>query len=157
MSEGCAARLPHHCCRWQGRQLAGGFPQTPATAASVWCLLGGVTHQGLLVFGLSWVLTLSNYSQPLPFSLRAVSTFHEHICTLQTNQSKTRIVKGAIIWQPRPCAPLTCCSFLNHLCFPDSSCIPFNAILYGLLVCVTDAACSLMKQQQPRCKVSPVD
>lgn len=101
-----------------------------------------LTHQGLLVFGLSWVLTCSNYS----FSLRAVCVFHEHIRTLQTSQSKTSIVKGAITWQPRPCAPLTRCSFLNHLCFPISSCIPFNDALYGLLVCVTDAVCSLMKQ-----------
>lgn len=105
-----------------------------------------LTHQGLLVFGLSWVLTCSNYSQQLPFSLRAVRVFHGHIRTLQTSQCKTSIVKGAITWQPRPCAPLTRCSFLNHLCFPISSCIPFNDASYGLLVCVTDAVCSLMKQ-----------
>jgi len=129
----------------------------PTTAAEKWCLCGGVTQQGVLVFGLSWVLTLSNYSQELPFSLRAVSTFHEHIRSLQTSQGKTSIVKGAIIWQPRPCAPLTRCSFLNHFCFPVSSCIPFSGTLYRLLVCVTDTACSLMKQQQPRCKVSRAD
>lgn len=157
MPQGRAVGLLHHWRQWHCTQLTGAFTQMPATAASAWCLFGGVTHQGLLVFAFSWVLTLSNYSQQLPFCLRAVSMFYEHICTLQTSQSKTSIVNGAIIWQPRPCAPLTRCSFLNHLCFPISSCLPFNDTLYGLLVCVPDTACSLMKQQQPRCKVSPTD
>lgn len=68
---------------------------------------------GLLVFGLSWALSLTNYSQQLPVGLRAM--FCEHIRTLQTSQSKNNSVKGAVFWWPRPCAPLTRCSFFEPL------------------------------------------
>lgn len=89
--------------------------------------------------------------------LAAVSVFHEHVLNLQTSQSETGTVKGAIIQQPRPCAPVTSCSFLNRSCFSIKSYISFSGIFCGLLVCVSGTACRLMKQQPPRCWVSSVD
>lgn len=151
MSEGRAVGLPHRWRWWHSLVVA--------LRRCLQQFLEELTQQGLLVFGLSWVLTHNNYSQELPFILRAVGMFCEHTHSLPASQSKTNIVKGETVCQPRPCAPLTHCSFffLDDLCFPISSCIPFNDALYGLLACVTGAACSLMKQQQPRCKVSPAD
>lgn len=163
MSEGHAVGFLRCWRQCHCTQLTGGFVQTPAIAMSAWWLLRGVTHQGLLIFGSSWVLTLSDHSQQVPFSFQAVSTFHECICNLQTSPSNTSIVKGAIIRWPRPRAPVTYYSFFfllflfNSSCFSFSLYIPFNDTSSRLLVCVTGAVCSLMKQQQLRWQVSHTD
>lgn len=54
----------------------------------------GSDPQGPLVFGLSWVLTLSNDCQQLPFSLRAVSVFCEHILPFQQARVKLVLLRG---------------------------------------------------------------
>lgn len=56
--------------------------------------LGGVTPQGPLVFGLSWVLTLSNDCQQLPFNLRAVSVVREHILPFRQARVKLILLRG---------------------------------------------------------------
>lgn len=102
-----------------------------------------------------WIFIITPSDCPSISGL-SVCFMNTHVPSKQT-KGELVLLREPLWGNPSPHALLTSCSFLNRLCFPVRSCIPFNAALYGLLVCVTVSACSLMKQQQPRCKASPAD